>query len=382
VADATFSGSIGGTVHVGDVITATFTLPSVTAHVSYAATSTTAASVAAGLAAAINANATLAALDISANAISGNSTLTIKRPGLSGNSIAVSFSTTGSETLPANGNLSGGAGFVESLRNLDNTISGAGLIGDFNPNLALANEFNGVVDANGTHQLQIATSDATVINNGALESTAAGGLLIEGNLDSPGALKISASTLEVGGAVSGGGKATISGKGVLQLDAPQNALNVIFASGATGQLKLFTTAVGNAGGGFDPGLVLLGTIFGFGANTTQSIDLVGIDFATANKSYSGNNAGGTLTVSDGNGDSVELNFAGTYKAGNFTLKNDGNGGTPITDPRETTAAAKPANALLFGSYIASAFAAAGHGSSLLSEGLPGQPQPLLSLPHG
>jgi hypothetical protein len=126
--------------------------------------------------------------------------------------------------------------------------------------------------------------------------------------------------------------------------------------------------------------VLLGTISGFGANTTQSIDLVGVDFASANKSYSGNNAGGTLTVSDSAGDSVELNFAGTYKAGNFTLKNDGNGGTLVTDPRDVTAPAKPANVLLFGSYIASAFAATGHGSSLLSEALPAQP--LLSLPHG
>jgi hypothetical protein len=156
----------------------------------------------------------------------------------------------------------------------------------------------------------------------------------------------------------------------------------LIASGATGELKLFTTAVGNAAGGLDPGLVLQGTILGFGANKTQSIDLVGIDFATANKSYSGNNAGGTLTVSDGAGDSVQLNFAGTYKAANFTLKNDGLGGTLITDARDTTGPANPANVLLFGSYIASAFVATGHGSALLGEGLPVQAQPLLSLPHG
>jgi hypothetical protein len=104
--------------------------------------------------------------------------------------------------------------------------------------------------------------------------------------------------------------------------------------------------------------VLQGAIFGFGANTTQSIDLVGVDFASANKSYSGN------------------------KAANFTLKNDGLGGTLITDPRDITGPANPANILLFGSYIASAFAATGHGSALLGEGLPVQAQPLLSLPHG
>lgn len=128
--------------------------------------------------------------------------------------------------------------------------------------------------------------------------------------------------------------------------------------------------------------MLQGTIFGFGANTTQSIDLVGVEIASVNKSYSGNNAGGTLTVSDSAGDSVELNFAGTYNAGNFTLKNDGIGGTLITDPRDATSPANSANIPLFGSYIASAFAAGGHGSALLGEGLAGRPQPLLSLPHG
>src|SRR5581483_12446482 len=99
------------------------------------------------------------------------------------------------------------------------------------------------------------------------------------------------------------------------------------------------TAVGNAAGGLDPALVLQGTISGFGANNTQSIDLAGVKIASANKSYNGNNAGGTLTVSDSTGDSVELNFAGTYKVGNFTLKDDGNGGTLVIDPRDAAAPA-------------------------------------------
>lgn len=60
---------------------------------------------------------------------------------------------------------------------------------------------------------------------------------------------------------------------------------------------------------------------------------------------------------------------------------DGLGGTLIIDPPASAAPAKTANVALFGSYIASAFAAGGHGDTLFSEGFAGPAQPLLSLPH-
>jgi hypothetical protein len=121
--------------------------------------------------------------------------------------------------------------------------------------------------------------------------------------------------------------------------------------------NLNAKASGNAAQGFDPALVLSGTIFGFGANTSQRIDLADVSFASASKGYSGSNASGTLTVSDGSGDSVALLLAGTYSSSSFMLQNDGFGGTLITDPPP---AANPhvGSAPLFGSYIASSFVGA------------------------
>jgi len=96
-------------------------------------------------------------------------------------------------------------------------------------------------------------------------------------------------------------------------------------------------------------------------------DLVDIDFASASEGYAGSNASGRLTVSDSSGDSVTLNFAGKYTSASFALKNDGFGGTLITDP---PAAANPyvRSASLFGSYIASSFVAApgAFGGSLIT----------------
>ena len=48
-------------------------------------------------------------------------------------------------------------------------------------------------------------------------------------------------------------------------------------------------------------------------------------------SYVGNGASGTLTVASG-AQSVSLNLLGQYVAGNFTLANDGAGGTLVGDP--------------------------------------------------
>jgi hypothetical protein len=352
VTDASFSGSITGTIHTGDQITVSFSMPSpnITVTVNYTVTNPTSASVARGLAAAINSQ--LAAENIEAFA-SGN-TFSIFQPGSAANSTALFSSTTGSESLPANGNLSGGAGFANVLTNIDNIISGAGTIGNADQTLQLINEKSGVINANGTHSLTINTGTQSVINAGTIESTAAGGLNIFSNVDNAGGnLKASAGTLEVSGAVDGG-TATIGGNGVIQLDARQNAANVVFAAGSTGKLKL---ASGNAAQGLDPALVLSGTIFGFGANTSQRIDLVDINFASAREGYAGSNASGRLTVSDSSGDSVTLNSAGKYTSASFTLKDDGFGGTLITDP-PPAANSFVHSAPLFGSYIASSFVAA------------------------
>ena len=249
---------------------------------------------------------------------------------LGNNATNFSFSTNGSETFastPASGKLTGGTGAASILDNIDNTISGAGTIGD-GKNLQLINEANGVIDANGTQALTIDTGDEAVINNGTIKSTAAGGVTINSNVVDFGKLVASAGVLKIQRAVTDEGlpdevfhegTAAISGKGEIELGAAINSVDVIFAAGDTGELKL--DQVGLESAGINPFTVLKGTIFGFGANATQSIDLVGVSFATATKQFLslGDGTAG-LIVQDGSGDEVDLTFAGNFTSTSFTLK--------------------------------------------------------------
>jgi serralysin len=160
-----------------------------------------------------------------------------------------------------------------------------------------------------------------------------------------------------------------------------------------------------------------GQIAGFGGSDT--IDLRDIKSLNATKTY--NSTTGILTVNDHAGDIATIKFIGTV---NLSIKDDGNGGTLVTDP---PAASKPRNIAngprhdfdppsiafgghralgfaesatnaggtltvsdgqhaasiaLLGNYIAGSFvgAADGHGGTLVTEAQTGQP-PLLSHPH-
>ena len=82
----------------------------------------------------------------------------------------------GKVTLSNNaGNLIGSNGAPATLTNVNNTIAGAGTIGD--GNLILINQ--GVIDANQSNALVINTGGNTVTNSGTLEAAASGGLVIE-----------------------------------------------------------------------------------------------------------------------------------------------------------------------------------------------------------
>jgi hypothetical protein len=94
-----------------------------------------------------------------------------------------------------------------------------------------------------------------------------------------------------------------------------------------------------------------GVITNFGKlNTNQSIDLLDIAWSPATKTFTAG-VPNVLTVKDAAGHTAQLKFSGTYMTNNFTISNDGHGGTLITDPP----VAVPANAALFGNYIAAGF---------------------------
>ncbi len=71
-----------------------------------------------------------------------------------------------------------------TLNNEDNTISGAGQLG--NGELTLTNA--GTIDATGTHALTIDTGSNVIVNSGVLEASGSGGLLVESAVENLGLL--------------------------------------------------------------------------------------------------------------------------------------------------------------------------------------------------
>jgi hypothetical protein len=65
------------------------------------------------------------------------------------------------------------------------------------------------------------------------------------------------------------------------------------------------------------------------------LDFSAIDFASATKQYSGNSAGGTLTLSDGT-NSASILLLGNYTAFNLNPETGGGTGTVVTDPPLTS----------------------------------------------
>ena len=208
-------------------------------------------------------------------------------------------------------NIISGTSSGVTLNNEDNTISGAGQLG--NGELTLTNA--GTIDATGTHALTIDTGSNLVTNSGVLEASGSGGMMVASGIVNSGVLWANGATLTVQGAVSGNGTATIDGIGTLDFEASTSA-NVVFGSGTGGTLKLGDSFHFN------------GTISGFGGSDV--IDLANVAAANASISYHENTAGsgGTLAISDG-AQTLELSLLGHYSADNFSIVPDQLHGTSI-----------------------------------------------------
>src|SRR5208282_4983493 len=139
----------------------------------------------------------------------------------------------------------------------------------------------------------ISSGSTVEINNGTT-------LALDDTITNFGTLLVNGGTLNINGVVNGG-LVEIEGKGKVTI-AQANSENVTFQAKSTGELVLDSTSYA-------------GKISGFGAQTSQSIDLSDIDFAAGARivSYVPNskNTGGVLTVTDGT-NTMQLQMAGTY----------------------------------------------------------------------
>jgi hypothetical protein len=224
-----------------------------------------------------------------------------------------------------------------TLTNIDNTISGAGHLG--NGQLTLINA--GTIIADGNNGLVIDTGANVIANSGTLQSTGSGGLMIDGDVSNSGLLWADGGNLTVHGNVSGAGSAIIDGSAVLEFTGAASS-SVIFHS-ATGELIL------------DHSADFTGAISGFTGDGTLSgsdlIDLRDINFSSLEQSSYAN---GVLTVSDGV-HAAHLSFDGTYQLANFKYADDPGGGTIVYDPPVPDASIADAEAGTAGAADAFAF---------------------------
>ena len=211
----------------------------------------------------------------------------------------------GSVILPGGGNLtldgggtvtlgddSGNAiksgGAAATFTNVDNTISGAGTIGD--ACLTLINEHLGVIDADDSHALILNTGANAVTNYGTLEANAG--------------------TLIVESCVVGCGDAIITGGGTADFQGTFNQ-DVNFCGANAGTLELAHA--------------YCGTLYGFGAD--DAVELTNIAYSSGEHACWSQETG-VLSIYDGAKLQETIKLDGTYDQTDFTVV-DAAGNTEI-----------------------------------------------------
>ncbi len=239
--------------------------------------------------------------------IDNNQALTLRGAIINAGTIALNTAgnytvllTSGAVTLRGGGQvtmLAGGDTRIQSngattLTNVDNTITGTGLIGDGAFTLANA----GTIVATGALTLSTAGS---IANTGTLRALA--GFTVANDL-------------------TGAGTLSLGGAGSFDLQGRVGAGQVVrFEAGATGMAVLRQSQA------------FAGDVSGLAGDASNALDLADISFATATASFTGTAAGGTLTVADGT-HTAAIHLLGSYTAASWKLSRDAGGGTIVRDP--------------------------------------------------
>lgn len=205
-------------------------------------------------------------------------------------------------------NVVNGTSSAVVFTNVDNTISGAGHLGE--GQLTLVN--HGTIIASGANALEIDTGANVVFNSGTLEATGTGGLAIDGNLWNTGILWANNGNITVEGNVSGDGSAHIDGVAAIELGG-------LFAETITINLSAAGTLV------FDHASEFSGAVVGFNDNDQLQLADISATNATLNYTANATGTGGVLSVSDGT-HTANIQLQGQYAADDFHSAADPDGG--------------------------------------------------------
>ncbi len=242
------------------------------------------------------------------------------------------------------------------LINVDNTISGAGLIGSsFSfDQVTLFNQQNGVIDATARKGLTINRGKTTVKNDGLIETTGVGVCDVVSGVVNNGTLMAAGGALTVEGAVTGTGSGAVDG-GTLAFGS--SFTEDVRFSGTAGVLAL-AQSQGYAG-----------KVSGFSLAGGTSLDLRDIGFTDAGEAtFSGDATSGVLTVTDGT-HTAHITLIGDYRASTFVASSDGNGGTFVQDPSAGPVASSPPRIAPVASHtFVAAMAGMGGGGGSLAHG--------------
>jgi hypothetical protein len=229
----------------------------------------------------------------------------------------------GHVTLSDNANnLIFGKTSLDTLTNVNDTISGAGQLGD--GVMTLVN--GGTIDGTGTNALVINTGSNAVTNSstGTVEASGAGGVSVSSGISNSGKLWANGSNLNIAGAVTGGGTGEITGSATLEFGAGSTSTAAVgFDAGSTGIFQL------------DSSQSFAGTIAGLSLSGANELDLRDISYISGTtKATFVENGGGTqgvLTVTDGT-HTANLTLLGNYASSTFVVGTDSHGGTFVHDP--------------------------------------------------
>jgi hypothetical protein len=216
---------------------------------------------------------------------------------------------------------SGSNAAIETVSGTTNTIDGGTIVSG-----SLVNVVSGSM---------LTLSGGTIGSGAIVEILNGGTAIVSGAVTNSGTMFASGvgSLIDIVGVVSGGSAEV--GNGIVEIQAANSNENVTFQSTGTGGLELQDTSVAPTD--------YKGKITGFGnlgANTTQFIDLVSVNYSAGvvSESYSATNtSSGVLTVTSGGHAVAEISLVGTgYSTAGFTLgSGSGGSGTIITDPPVT-----------------------------------------------
>lgn len=199
--------------------------------------------------------------------------------------------------------LTGGLSRLTSVANA-RILSGEGVLALAGSGTALDNESRGLVESTGAAGLTVRLAAGTMTNDGLIEAD--GGVL------------------EITGAVTGTGSASIAA-GTLKLDA--GFTQAVAFTGAAGVLELAQSQ------GYT------GTITGFSPTGGTQLDLADIGFTSVHEAtFKGTASGGVLTVTDG-AHTARIALLGDYMASSFVATGDGHHGVLVSATPATPGAA-------------------------------------------